>query len=417
MRDLAIIGGLLLVVLTVLLLLFRSLGRRPSADVAERLQALAENVVNLQRSLDARIEHSGQALNSSLVTGLTQLTTQLVSRVDQSRLESQMAMEGRLQAVHRELQQQFEGLRTNLQESLTSSRQELFGMVTALQQGVEQRLSDNITQHSTLFKDMAEKLGELRMTNERIVAISEDINQLSRILESPKLRGNVGEFELERMLSNVLPQGLFRMQASVGEGLVDALILLEGGWLCIDSKFPLDNFRRLAQPDCPQEERPYWRKLFLGDVRRHVGDISHKYIVPPATLDFALMFIPAENVYYELLLSDEVLEFARGKRVIPVSPNTLYAYLQAISVGFRGMKIAQETRRIEQLLLGLKRNFDEFKEHFRLIGRHLDRARGQYIQAETDVSRFDHTIGGIQFGRLNEPLPSAEDETNLDASP
>lgn len=417
MRDLAIIGGLLLVVLTVLLLLFRSLGRRPSADVAERLQALAENVVNLQRNLDARIEHSGQALNSSLVTGLTQLTTQLVSRVDQSRLESQMAMEGRLQAVHRELQQQFEGLRTNLQESLTSSRQELFGMVTALQQGVEQRLSDNITQHSTLFKDMAEKLGELRMTNERIVAISEDINQLSRILESPKLRGNVGEFELERMLSNVLPQGLFRMQASVGEGLVDALILLEGGWLCIDSKFPLDNFRRLAQPDCPQEERPYWRKLFLGDVRRHVGDISHKYIVPPATLDFALMFIPAENVYYELLLSDEVLEFARGKRVIPVSPNTLYAYLQAISVGFRGMKIAQETRRIEQLLLGLKRNFDEFKEHFRLIGRHLDRARGQYIQAETDVSRFDHTIGGIQFGRLNEPLPSAEDETNLDASP
>jgi DNA recombination protein RmuC len=264
---------------------------------------------------------------------------------------------------------------------------------------------------------MAEKLGELRMTNERIVAISEDINQLSRILESPKLRGNVGEFELERMLSNVLPQGLFRMQASVGEGLVDALILLEGGWLCIDSKFPLDNFRRLAQPDCPQEERPYWRKLFLGDVRRHVGDISHKYIVPPATLDFALMFIPAENVYYELLLSDEVLEFARGKRVIPVSPNTLYAYLQAISVGFRGMKIAQETRRIEQLLLGLKRNFDEFKEHFRLIGRHLDRARGQYIQAETDVSRFDHTIGGIQFGRLNEPLPSTEDETNLDASP
>jgi DNA recombination protein RmuC len=417
MLELAIIGGLLLVVLTMLIMLCRNLGRQPSADLTERVQALGENVVNLQRILDARIEHSSQALNTSLVTGLTQLTTQVVSRVDQSRLDSLMAMEERLQAMHRELQQQFEGLRTNLQESLTSGRRELFSMVTALQQGVEQRLSDNITQQSTLFKDMAEKLGELRMTNERIVAISEDINQLSRILESPKLRGNVGEFELERMLSNVLPQGLFRMQAPVGEGLVDAMILLEGGSLCIDSKFPLDNFRRLAQPDCPHEERQHWRKLFLGDVRRHVGDISHKYIVPPATLDFALMFIPAENVYYELLLSDEVLEFARGKRVIPVSPNTLYAYLQAISVGFRGMKIAQETRRIEQLLLGLKRNFDEFKEHFRLIGRHLDRARGQYIQAETDVSRFDHTIGGIQFGRLNAPLPPTEDETNLDATP
>jgi DNA recombination protein RmuC len=410
MLEFAIIGGLVLVVCALLIMQFRHLGRQPPADLAERMQALSENLVNLQRTLDARIEHSGQALNTSLVTGLTQLTTQLVSRIDHSRLDSQTAMEERLQAMHRELQQQFEGLRMSLQESLAGSRRELFGMVTALQQGVEQRLNDNITQHSTLFKDMAEKLGELRVTNERIIAISADINQLSRILESPKLRGNVGEFELERMLSNVLPQGLYRLQAAVGEALVDAVILLEGGSLCIDSKFPLDNFRRLAQPECPLEERPHWRKLFLGDVRRHVGDIAHKYIVPPATLDFALMFIPAENVYYELLLSDEVLEFARGRRVIPVSPNTLYAYLQAISVGFRSMKIAQETRRIEQLLLGLKRNFDEFKEHFRLIGRHLDRARGQYMQAETDVSRFDHTIGGIQFGTLHEPLPPAADK-------
>jgi DNA recombination protein RmuC len=410
MLELAVIGALVLVVCVLLSMQFRSLGRRPAADLAERVQALSEHVASLQRTLDGRIEHSSQALNTSLLTGLTQLTSQLVSRIDHARLDGQLAMEERLQTVQRELQQQFESLRTSLQDSLAGSRRDLFGMVTALQQGVEQRLSDNITQHSTLFKDMAEKLGELRVTNERIVAISEDINQLSRILESPKLRGNVGEFELERMLSNVLPQGLYRLQAAVGDAMVDAVILLEGGSLCIDSKFPLDNFRRLAQPDCPLEERQHWRKLFLGDVRRHVGDIAHKYIVPPATLDFALMFIPAENVYYELLLSDEVLDFARGRRVIPVSPNTLYAYLQAISVGFRGMKIAQETRRIEQLLLGLKRNFDEFKEHFRLIGRHLDRARGQYIQAETDVSRFDHTIGGIQFGMLNEQRPASEEK-------
>ena len=166
---------------------------------------VSEGLLNLQRTLDARIDHSTQALNTSLITGLTQLSTQLVSRVDNARLDGQMAMEERSQAVHRELQQQFETLRAHIQEGLTASRRELFGMVTALQQGVEQRLSDNITQHSTLFKDMAEKLGELRVTNERIVAISQDINQLSRILESPKLRGNLGEFELERMLSNVLP--------------------------------------------------------------------------------------------------------------------------------------------------------------------------------------------------------------------
>src|SRR5919108_1301314 len=414
MLEVVIIGGLGLVIMALLGWYLRTLGRQPPADLSERVQALSEGLLNLQRTLAARLDHSIQALNTSLVTGLTQLSTQLVSRVDQARLDSQMAMEERLQAVARELQQQFETLRAHIQDSLSESRHELFGMVTALQQGVEQRLSDNITQHGTLFREMAERLGELRVTNDRIVAISQDINQLSRILESPKLRGNVGEFELERMLSNVLPSALYRLQAPVGEALADAVIVLEGGWLCIDSKFPLDNFRRLLQPDAEPEARQQWRRLFLGDVRRHVSDIAHKYIAPPATLDFALMFIPAENVYYELLLSEEVLEFARAKRVVPVSPNTLYAYLQAISIGFRGLKIAQETRRIEQLLLGLKKNFDEFKEHFRLIGRHLDRARGQFIQAETDVSRFDHAIGGIQFGTINESLPPTHSTSLMD---
>jgi DNA recombination protein RmuC len=403
MLELVIIGGLGLMIMALLVWYLCTLRRPSSSDLADRVQMLSEGLLNLQRTLDARIDHSTQALNTSLVTGLTQLTTQLVSRVDQARLDSQIGMEERLQAVHRELQQQFETLRANIQDGLSDSRRELFGMVTALQQGVEQRLSDN------LFRDMAEKLGEIRVTNERIVAISQDINQLSRILESPKLRGNIGEFELERMLSNVLPQALYRMQAPVGEALADAVIVLEGGWLCIDSKFPLDNFRRMAQPNAEPEARQQWHRLFLSDVRRHVTDIAHKYILPPSTLDFALMFIPAENVYYEVLLSDEVLEFSRAKRVVPVSPNTLYAYLQAISIGFRGLKIAQETRRIEQLLLGLKKNFDEFKEHFRLIGRHLDRARGQFVQAESEVSRFDHTIGGIQFGTLHEELPQPED--------
>jgi DNA recombination protein RmuC len=416
MLELVIIGGLGLVIVALLAWHLHTLGRQSPPDLADRVQILSEGLLNLQRTLDARLDHSTQALNTSLVTGLTQLTTQLVSRVDQARLDSQMAMEERLQAVHRELRQQFETLRANIQDSLSDSRRELFGIVTLLQQGVEQRLSDNLTQHSTLFRDTAEKLGEIRVTNERIIAISQDINQLSRILESPKLRGNIGEFELERMLGNVLPQALYRMQAPIGEGLADAVIALEGGWLCIDSKFPLDNFRRMAQADAEPEARQQCHRLFLSDVRRHVTDIAHKYILPPATLDFALMFIPAETVYYEVLLNDEVLEFSRAKRVVPVSPNTLYAYLQAISIGFRGLKIAQETRRIEQLLLGLKKNFDEFKEHFRLIGRHLDRARGQFVQAESEVSRFGHTIGGIQFGTLHEELPPPDERQSSQGS-
>lgn len=364
MLDPIAVAVLVLIAAVLGVLIWSTIARRRQrqAELAERLQALSDGLLHLQHTLDSRLDHTNQAWHTALLTGLTQLSTQLVTRVD------------------------------------------------AIQLSVEQRLGNNLAEHNALFRDMAQKLGDLRATNERIVAISQDINQLSRILESPKPRGHFGEFELERMLSNVIPQAFYRLQSPVGEGLADAVILLEGGWLCIDSKFPLDNFRRLAQPDCGPEERQQWRKLFLGDVRRHITDIAQKYILPPMTLDFAIMFIPAETVHYEILLSDEILEFARAKGVVPVSPNTLYAYLQAISIGFRGLKIAQETRRIEQLLLGLKKNFDEFKEHFRLIGRHLDRARGQFIQAENDVSRFDHAIGGIRFGGINDQLPPAEDK-------
>jgi DNA recombination protein RmuC len=410
MLELTAVGALGLAVITLWIVLRRRAGRPRPADGEQRLQALADGLLQLQRTLDARLDQVAHALNTALVGGLTQLTTQLVSQIEHSHQASQTAIEQRWQAMHRDLRQQFEAFRAHVQAELMAGRQELFGLVATLQQGVERRLDDNLTRHGALFRDMAEKLGELRVTNERIVAISQDINQLSRILESPKLRGNLGEFELERLLGNVLPRPLYRLQAPVGAAVADAVLCLDGGWLCIDSKFPLDHFRRMADGDAA--ERQHWRKLFLSDVRRHITDIAHKYIQPPTTLDFALMFIPAETVYYELLLSDAVLDFARARRVVPVSPNTLYAYLQAIAVGFRGLKIAQETRRIEQLLLGLRKNFEEFKEHFRLLGRHLDRARGQFIQAESDVSRFDHVIGGIQFGALN-GQPPALGETRL----
>ncbi|HEX9872217.1 MAG TPA: hypothetical protein VGC99_27190, partial [Candidatus Tectomicrobia bacterium] len=154
MLELVIISGFGVAVTALLVWHLRTLGRQPPSDLTDRLQGLSEGLLNLQRTLDARIDHSTQALNTSLVTGLTQLTTQLISRVDSARLDGQMAMEERSQAVHRELRQQFETLRAHLHESLTASRGELFGMMTALQQGVEQRLSDNITQHSTLFRDM-----------------------------------------------------------------------------------------------------------------------------------------------------------------------------------------------------------------------------------------------------------------------
>jgi DNA recombination protein RmuC len=326
------------------------------------------------------------------------------------------------------LTQQFLQLTQNMSENLASSRKELSESLSLLsvslqdrverlqssnesrlediRKNVETKLIENMDRNVSVVKEMTEQLTNLRGTAQRIVEISQDINQLSTILQSPKLRGNIGEFQLENMLKQILPLEHFQMQAQLGEVRVDAAIYLKEGVLCIDSKFPLENFRRMNEPNLREEEKRKYSRDFAQDVRKHVDSIAAKYIVPDTTLDFAFMFIPAESVYYEVLLNTELHEYALKKKVIPVSPNSLYAFLQTVAIGLRGMKIEQEARRIEQLLLSLKKDFDSFKDRFRLIGRHLDNAKSQFITADADVQRLDNRLSSLSLqGTTPETLP------------
>jgi DNA recombination protein RmuC len=221
------------------------------------------------------------------------------------------------------------------------------------------------------------------------------------------------------MLRQVVPTEHFELQAQVGAERVDALIRLKDGSLCVDSKFPLESLRRIMDEGLTEAERLQARRQFRADVRRHIDAIAKKYIVPRLTLDFALMYVPAETVYYEMLLDQELHAYALAKRVVPVSPNSFYAMLQALAIGFRCLRIADESRRIEQILLALKKQFDAFKDHFRLVGTHLERARVQFSSADSDVQRFDATFGGLQLGHLGDveapaveppPPPTASSE-------
>jgi DNA recombination protein RmuC len=221
------------------------------------------------------------------------------------------------------------------------------------------------------------------------------------MLQSPKLRGDFGEFTLEQMLADLVPSDAYDVQAAVAGARVDALIRTPHGMLCIDSKFPLDNFRRALDAVEPAA-RDGFLKSFAADVRGRIDEISSRYICPPLTLELAFMFVPAENVYYELLSRPELLEYARVRHVIAVSPNTMYAYLQAMAIGFRGLKIQQEARRVEQMLGELRSRFERFRDHFGKIGRHLDHARSQFTDAERDVDRFQSVLEGLKVGRIDE---------------
>jgi DNA recombination protein RmuC len=397
-----------------------------SRGLEERQRQGEEEARRQIEGLGLRLDNAAHAINANLGGVVGQVGASLATDLAAIREETRAKIDERLSQFQTEQQRLVGAFRDSLQSDLAQGRRELaeateklVGRFEKLQAGnearlaeirgeVERRLTESVEKNFAAFKGVAEQLGNLRVTNERILEFSRDLDRLSSILESPKLRGNLGEFGLENMLRQVVPAEHFELQAQVGAERVDAMIRLKDGNLCVDSKFPLENLERVIDTSLPEEERKRARRQFSADVRRHIDAIAKKYIVPRLTLDFAFMYVPAETVYYEILLDQELNAYALSRRVVPVSPNSFYAMLQALAIGFRCLKIADESRHIEQILLSLKKQFDTFKEHFRLVGRHLENARAQFVSADSDVQRFDVTIGGLQLGQL---APDQEAET------
>jgi DNA recombination protein RmuC len=190
---------------------------------------------------------------------------------------------------------------------------------------------------------------------------------------------------------------------------VDAVVRLGEKLVPIDSKFPLDNFKRIIECKT-EEERKVFQKIFFRDVKRHIDDIASKYIVPhEGTYDFALLYIPAENVYYETITKDDsfgeekgVLNYALKKKVIPVSPNSFYAYLQVIVLGFKGLKIEEHAREILAMLVGLGKDLKTFQEDFQLVGKHLTNALNKFEESRRRLDKFSFKLEQIEN---RPPLP------------
>ncbi len=311
---------------------------------------------------------------------------QVLRQVDQS----SRGLNARLDAVTGEMNRTFA-------QSLQQATQALAGSIGTVREETRAAIHEK-------FVQVTDRLGDLKATNERIMEFSRSLDEFQRMLQSPKLRGDFGEFTLEQMLKDLLPREHWETQAPIGSSRVDAIVRTPYGSLCIDCKFPLDNFRRALEAGEPQA-REAALKLFYADVKARIDEIADRYVMPPETLEMAFMFVPAENVYYELIGRPELLGYGRQRRVIPVSPNTMYAYIQVLAVGFRGMKIQDEARRVQGLLADLGSRFEKFQSHFVMIGKHLENAKGQFDRALRDVERFDATLQGVKVGRLEEVQP------------
>jgi DNA recombination protein RmuC len=294
----------------------------------------------------------------------------------------------------RSLSQQLEFLKTaqdnlsqNLQKSLISG---------------QDVVNKNLQFQVQTLEKLNTQLGQLQETGRRIIDLSSDLKSLQQILASPKLRGGFGEWSLEKILSALLPAESFTLQYTFRDGRkVDALVKMPGYSVPIDAKFPLSNFEKFQQAQSDTDKQRL-RRDFLKDVQKHIDKIAESYIKPDeGTLDFAIMFIPAENVYYEAMVKNaddtiSIQDYAMERKVFPVSPNLLYVYLMTIVMGLHGLQIEKQAAQIRQNLKTLNVSFADFITLWDTLGTHLRNAHGKHDEGQKKLDRFVMQLGQIQ---------------------
>ena len=313
---------------------------------------------------------------------------------------------------------QSQGVTAQLGQLSQSVMQQLGQVRQELQKGVAdsgklamdaQREVANRLQSSTdTLRQLSQQVGEVQKMGQDL---SQATSTMQSILGGTKSRGIFGEMTLEKLLEDALPRAAYEMQYRFGTNeCVDAVLHIENRLLCIDSKFPLDAYRRFL------ESGEDHRRDFAIAVRKHADSISEKYILPDEhTLDYALMFVPSESVYYEMLMTDDgkggrLDDYCRSRRVLAVSPNTCFAYLGAIALSLRGLKVEENARKLMASLAGLEKQMDVFVDVFEKLGTHLHNAGQSYDAAEIKLTRARGMLEQMSDGNLPDALPPATEK-------
>lgn len=244
------------------------------------------------------------------------------------------------------------------------------------------------TQHIDQRLDNAARLMlQIQRDAGRFAQLSESMRNLQDYLKSPKLRGNIGEQVLKDLISQMFPKNSFYLQYQFKSGdRVDAAIKTDAGILPIDSKFPAENFQKMMVAEDANEKEAA-KKAFIRDVKTHIADIAKKYILPEeGTMDFALMYIPSEPVYYEVVNEMELTEYARRSRVYPVSPNTLYANLQVIMLSFQGKEIEKQSRLLFALLRAIQKDHSKLGETLSVLNKHITNSYNQMANVNSEFT-------------------------------
>jgi DNA recombination protein RmuC len=314
------------------------------------------------------------------------------------------------------MQQQIGQLTMNLNQQL----QNLSGQFLKTTGTIGQQIQSMNTQFRETTGHIGENLGHVQSHLSKVEAATREVLEKSKniaaledLLRAPKFRGGMGELFLGDLLQQILPPPNFELQYKFKSGeTVDAVVKIGPNIVPVDSKFPLENFQKFIKEENEKEKASY-KKKFYADVKKHIDAIAAKYILPDErTYEFALMYIPAENIYYETIIREEsfgeeksTYGYAMQKKVIPVSPNSFYAYLQVIVLGLKGLQIEKSAKEILQSLARLNGDLGRFQTDFDLIGTHLTNAKSKFDDAEKRLDRVVDRLEKLSGGEKPRELP------------
>ena len=269
-----------------------------------------------------------------------------------------------------------------------------FEMLNQNMQGLQGRLDKTTESLNQRLDKAAQVIGAVNKELGSMSEIGRSIKDFQALLTSPKLRGNLGEQILYDTLSQTLPSSHYETQYKFKEGqTVDAVVRTTNGVICIDAKFPMENFLQMAKAET-EPERKSKLKDFVRQVKKHIDDIQKKYILPSeGTLEYAVMYVPSEKVFYEIVMnSDELLQYAHDKNILLVSPNTFLYYLRTVMIGLERAKIEEETGRIIELLKTIQKENIRFGEGLSLVNRHMTNAKNALDNTNNQYDRFTNKI-------------------------
>ena len=313
--------------------------------------------------------------------------------------------------VKASLKEDFLNFQTTIHQELNTTRSSV--------EGAKNIISDHAIKTISQIKDVGETLQKLTQQQEEAQQLGQSLKDL---LQAPKLRGNYGEAILEEMLERVLPVGIWERQYSIDGGeKVDCVVKFRDVIVPIDAKFPREDYTRYLEAEAPEDKAGRWKE-FENAVKRQVTSIETKYVKPEkGTSEFGLMFIPSEAIYYETIAEtnhlgepSSIFEYAQEHRVIPVSPNTFYAFLQIVILAIRNVDIIKKSRKLQEGLASLQTSFDLFYKKYEEIGKGIERAAEAYRVGDGHIDRhkrhLDTTLQLEVFQKESEAALSAGKE-------